>query len=339
MHWEDIFVAGVGVFLGEPYSAEEAVRNGEYDAIEFEANGIASATVSELAPPEMAVRAAKAAVTRSGIDSADFALVYNSALWFQGIDMWPTASYVARFTVGDHVPAYDLQQQCNGAMAGVELAAAQLAGRPQASAALLTTADRFALPAIDRWRSESGIVYGDGATALVLSNRPNFAKLLSTATCVDNSLEEVLRGGPFYAAPKSDAPLKITERIVSYMGGNGAIRDAAMRLAQTAKNAVTQALIDAKTDMDDVKKVIIPAGGRAKMEWQSHQLLGITEDKTSWEFGRLNGHLGAGDQFAALNNMLEEGELAAGDKVLLVGGGAGFTCTCAVIELVDNPRP
>jgi 3-oxoacyl-[acyl-carrier-protein] synthase-3 len=337
VRWEEIYVSGVGVHLGEPYSSEEAVRAGEYDSVEFEANGIASARVATLAPPEMAVRAAELAVARSKIDPADFALVYHSSLWFQGVDMWPTASYVARFAVGQHVPAYDLLQQCNGAMAALELAAAQLGARQEPAAALLTTADRFNLPSIDRWRSESGIVYGDGATALVLSNRPSFARLVSTATCVDNTLEEVLRGGDFYDSPKTSSPLRLTERIVSYMGGNGAIREAAARLAQTARAAVDQVLADAKTDFAGVRRIVIPAGGRAKMEWQVHQLLGIDEAKTSWEFGRRNGHLGAGDQFAGLDNLIAEGQVAPGDKVLLIGGGAGFSCTCAVIELIDQP--
>jgi 3-oxoacyl-[acyl-carrier-protein] synthase III len=73
------------------------------------------------------------------------------------------------------------------------------------------------------------------------------------------------------------------------------------------------------------------------MEWQVHQLLAIDEARTSWEFGRLNGHLGAGDQFAGLHDLLSRGELAPGDKVMLIGGGAGFSCTCAVIEIVDLP--
>jgi 3-oxoacyl-[acyl-carrier-protein] synthase-3 len=338
MRWEDIFVAGVGVHLGDPYSAEEAVATGQYDAVEFEANGITSARVSELAPPDMAVRAAEAAIKESAVDPGDFSLVVHSSLWFQGVDMWPTASYVARFTVGDQVPAIDLLQQCNGAMAALELAAGQLSTRTQPAAALLTTADRFNLPAIDRWRSESGIVYGDGGTALVLSNRPSFGRLVSTATVVDNSLEQVLRGGDFYDTPRGADTLRLTDRIASYMGGNGAIREAAMRLAQAARSAVDQALADAGTDFAGVRKVVIPAGGRAKMEWQVNQLLGIEEDMTSWEFGRQNGHLGAGDQFAGLDDLLSRDELAVGDKVLLIGGGAGFSCTCAVIEIVDQHR-
>ena len=111
-----------------------------------------------------------------------------------------------------------------------------------------------------------------------------------------------------------------------------------MRLAQTARASVDQALADAKTDFDGVRRVVIPASGRAKMEWQTSQLLGIDEAKTTWEFGRRNGHLGAGDQFAGLEDLLSRKEIEVGDKVMLIGGGAGFSCTCAVVEIVDEPR-
>jgi 3-oxoacyl-[acyl-carrier-protein] synthase-3 len=74
------------------------------------------------------------------------------------------------------------------------------------------------------------------------------------------------------------------------------------------------------------------------LEWQVPQLLGIPVERATWEFSRTVGHLGAGDQIAGFNDLLERGELAAGDRVLFVGGGSGFSCTCAVVEILDVPR-
>jgi len=336
MHWENTYVAGLGVDLPEPHSAEQAVRDGLYDAVEFEANGILSVLVGEDPAPVMAARAGTAALAASGRSADECALVLHASLWFQGVDMFPAASYVARFSVGERVPAYEVLQQCNGGMAALELAATQLSVRAEPSTALITTGDRFALPGIDRWRSEDGILYGDGATALLLANDRGFARLLSTATVCDNSLEQVVRGPDWYDSPGSKQ-LALGERIAAFPGGMGAVREAAGRLGATVRSSIDQALVDAKTEMSEIAHVVIPASGRAKLQWQLHQLIGIDEAKTSWEFGRLAGHIGAGDQFAGLHHAVRTGIVGVGDKVLLVGGGAGFTSTCAVVRVESAP--
>ncbi|MGW1290112.1 3-oxoacyl-[acyl-carrier-protein] synthase III C-terminal domain-containing protein [Streptomyces sp. NPDC002586] len=90
--------------------------------------------------------------------------------------------------------------------------------------------------------------------------------------------------------------------------------------------------------MESVARVVVPASGRSRMDWQVQTLFGIPLAKSSWDFARQAGHLGAGDQTAGFDHLVATGALRGGDKVLLVGGGSGFTCTCAVIELTDEPR-
>jgi 3-oxoacyl-[acyl-carrier-protein] synthase-3 len=338
MRWESTYVAGLGVWLPAPRAAEDAVKAGDYDPVEFEANGIVSALVADEPAPQMAVRAAEAAIADAARPVTDYVSVFHASLWFQGVDMWPAASYVARHAVSDRVPSYELLQQCNGGMAGLELAAIQLSTHQEPAAALITTGDRFAEPGVHRWRSEQGIIYGDGATALVLSNDSGFARLVSTATAVDNSLEQVVRGTEWHENPGS-RQLDLTTRIGSYPGGMTAVRQAAGRLAQTVRSAIDQALADAKAEIADIAYAVIPASGRTKMEWAAHQLIGIEEERTNWEFGRTAGHLGAGDQFAGLHNAVTTGLVGKGDKVLIVGGGAGFTCTCAVVEILSVGAP
>ncbi|WP_156755313.1 ketoacyl-ACP synthase III family protein [Actinokineospora pegani] len=336
MYWESTYIAGLGVDLPEPRSAAQAVADGHYDAVDHEANGIVSVLVGDDPAPVMAARAGAAALAAARRPADECALVLHASLWFQGVDMAPAASYVARNAVNDRVPAFEVLQQCNGGMGALELAATQLCARTAPTTALITTGDRFAAPGIDRWRSESGILYGDGATALLLSNDRGFARLLSTATTADNSLEQVVRGPDWHDAPGA-RPVAIGERIAAYPGGMRAVRAAATRLGATVRESVDQALIDGKTDISEIAHAVIPASGRAKLQWQLHQLIGVPEDRTSWSFGRVAGHLGAGDQFAGLHHALATGIVGVGDKVLLVGGGAGFTATCAVVEIVDTP--
>ncbi|GLF95632.1 ketoacyl-ACP synthase III family protein [Streptomyces yaizuensis] len=338
MRWESVYVAGTGAWLPEPYPARAAVEAGAYDPEQWEADGLVSVRVAGdgVAPPDMAVHAATTALKRSGVDPGDVRLLLHNYVWFQGQTMWPVASYVADHAVHWSVPAFEVKQECNAAVASLELAARHLRCESGAAAAVLTTADRFAEPLIDRWSAEAGLVYGDGGTALVLSNRGGFARVLSTATRADNRMEALARGAGPTPLP-TDEPYDHGARFAHYLrSGAGNIREATDRLVAMVKGVVDEALAEAGVEGPDLAWAVLPTGGRNKMERQAEQLLGVPGERTTWEFGSHAGHLGAGDQFAALNDLTERGVLAPGDRVLLLSAGPG-AASCAVLEITATP--
>lgn len=342
MHWENLFVSGVATWLPPVVATEDVVASSVLDPERSKLRGIESVTVAsgqeEDAPPKMAVRAAKEALRQGGTDPADVALVLHSSLWFQGIDMWPAASYIAHEAVGRQVPAFGLAQRCNGGMGSVELAASYLAaGTGAGHTALLTTGDRFAMPRVDRWNTVDVTMYGDGATALVLSSRRGFARVLATATAADNSLEVLARGNePFTAHPvEPSATADLGERTVSGATAAG-FPDLAHRYIDLLVDAKTRVLEDSGTSADDLAWAVIPVSRRGSGH-ELHHLLGVPDERTSWAYGRTTGHLGAGDQFAGLSHLTRTGRARPGDRVLLFGGGAGYTCTAAVVEILEPP--
>ncbi|MER5772443.1 ketoacyl-ACP synthase III family protein [Streptomyces sp. NPDC001985] len=337
MRWESVYVAGTGAWLPEPYPARAAVAAGHYDPEQFEADGLLSVRIAEesVSPPDMAVQAATTALKRSGLDPDSVALLLHNYVWFQGQTMWPVASYIADHAVRSGVPAFEVRQECNAAVASVDLAARHLTAESGAAAAVLTTADRFGAPLIDRWRAEPGLVYADGGTALVLSNRTGFARLLSTATRADNRMEALARGSGPTPLPTGE-PYDHAARFVHYLRAHGNIREATDRLVAMVGGAVDDALAESGTERSRLARVVIPTGGRSKTRWQAEELLGVDEERTTWEFGRRTGHLGAGDQFAALNDLTERGLLAPGDRVLVLSAGPG-TASCAVLEITTAP--
>ncbi|MEV4258715.1 3-oxoacyl-ACP synthase, partial [Spirillospora sp. NPDC049652] len=198
MRCDGLFLAGLAHCLPSPVDVAEAVADGRYAPSDLAADEYASITVAtDQAPPEMAVAAARSALRRAGLPPSEVALLLHASAWFQGIDYWPAASYVHREVLGDagrYAPALDVQQMCAGALGAVELAASYLAADPSRVSALVTTADRFDGPGFDRWRADlPGLVYGDGAAAVVLG-RAGFARLLSVSTVVDTALEGLYRG-------------------------------------------------------------------------------------------------------------------------------------------------
>ncbi|MDJ0360819.1 ketoacyl-ACP synthase III family protein [Rhodococcus sp. H29-C3] len=326
----DTYITGTGHWLPESVTSQWAVEAGLYSQEDRDADGFIGACIEkELAPPQMAVNAARDAIDNAGIAPTDISVVFHSSIWFQGVDMWPSASYVAAHAAHSGARAFDLQQQCNVGLGGMELAS-QLLTAMEGGNILMTTADRFGGDRIDRWKTENGVVYGDGAGAIVLSRNPGAFRILSTFTQAENDLEKVVRGPEFRENPEAGI-IDITSRFTHFIG-TGGMREAAGRLVSAVKNSVAGALEDADCEIGEMAHVVIPAVGRTKLDWQLQELIPVDLDRTNWSFASTTGHLGSGDQFVGLSALQAAGTLSDGDKVLLVGGGAGFTCTSVVLK-------
>ena len=61
----------------------------------------------------------------------------------------------------------------------------------------------------------------------------------------------------------------------------------------------------------------------------------IDPGRTTWDWSRTIGHLGAADQFAGLDHLRRSGKLAVGDLVVLMSVGAGYSWGCAVLDVLS----
>ncbi|HEY1325041.1 MAG TPA: ketoacyl-ACP synthase III family protein [Streptosporangiaceae bacterium] len=341
MHLDDLFIAGLGSWLPPAVDVAEAVADGRYDPADHAANEYLSITVAgDEAPPDMAVRAGRQALARSGVPPHDIALLLHASLWYQGVDFWPAASYIHHRVVGEapHGPAMDVHQMSNGSMAALELAASYLAADPGRRAALVTSADRLALPGFDRWRSDlRGIVYGDGAGAVVLA-RSGFARLRSVVSVSDSTLEGMYRGRQAFGAVPGHAGQPVDNRTRRADFAATADTEAlGRRILSGVTEAVERALADADSKLADIGWAVFPNLGADTLRRSYLQPLGLDLAATAWEWGRHTGHVGAADQIIGLANVAGSGRVAPGDRALLVGIGAGFSWTCAVVEFVSRP--
>ncbi|MGH3714739.1 MAG: ketoacyl-ACP synthase III family protein, partial [Micromonosporaceae bacterium] len=338
MRYEELYVAGTGTWFPPAVDAAEAVTRGWYDPGAAERHDYRSVTVADEPGADLAVRAIRTAVARSGHSPDEIALLLYATANYQGIDAWNVASYVQRGALTSRAFAVELRQLSNGGMAGFELAAGYLLADPSRRAAVLATGDRFALPGFDRWRADSGVVWGDAGTAVVVSRKPGPARVLSVASVSEPELEEMFRGDArFHPSPApEEMPVDLERRQREFF----ARADAAQirsRLADGLGEAAYQALADADTTVDELAQVVIPTLGRQLLERHYLRPLKLDLSRTTWEFARTVGHLGAGDQFAGLDWLLTTGQLRPGDLLLLVGLGAGYVWTCAVLEMCAPP--
>jgi 3-oxoacyl-[acyl-carrier-protein] synthase-3 len=321
-------------------SAAEALEAKLCEPRTVEVTGAAAVTVAtgRDSPPEMAARAARVALARAGCGPAEVDLILHAHLYHQGNELWAAASYIQRVALGNSCPAIEVRQVSNGGMAALELATAYLRGRGGDETALLTAADRFSLPGFDRWRTDPGTVYADGGAAMVVSTRPGFARLRSLVQVTDPALEGMHRAGDaFGVAPVHPVvPLDLGghKRTFAAQAGQSFI---IARVAAGQREALTRALEDAKVDLSEIDWFVLPHFGRRRLEAGYVRPFGIDLDRSTWPWSRQVGHLGPGDQFAGLAHLAESGDLVAGQHCLLAGVGAGFTWSCAVVEILEEP--
>lgn len=340
MRCDGLFVAGLARHLPGTLEVSGAVAEGRYDPEEQAANDYASVTVAlGQAPPRMAVHAGRLALERSGVRAGEVSLLLHAAAWFQGLDFWPAASYVHRELLAGNrrAPALDVAQMCGGALGAVELAASHLMAVPSRRAALVTTADRFESPEFDRWHGDvAGIVYGDGAAAVVLA-REGFARLLAVGTVVDTGLEAMYRGAEeFGVAPGRMVDIRARRR--AFMAGMEGAAGVADRTTAGLGEAMELALEESGLKLADIARFVFPNVGLTTLRTRYLEPFGLEVAATAWEWGRRTGHVGAADQLTGLAEFVETGVVGVGEHVMLVGIGAGFSWTCAVVEMTSGPE-
>jgi 3-oxoacyl-[acyl-carrier-protein] synthase-3 len=339
VRYANLHVAGVGSSLPPRLSIEDAEKAGLCKRQALWRTEFISVCVSEReSGPELAATAAVSALAQAGCAPAEVDLVLHADAYYQGHDMWSPASYVQRVALGNRCPAIEVRQMSNGGMAALDLAAGYLTADPARRAALVTTGDRFCRPGFDRWRSDLGTVYADGGTALVLSNQGGFARLHSLVTIGDASLEQMARGDTaFHPAPPVDEwPVDVDVRRRAFVAASG-LDSVLDRIDSGQREAIKRVSSEAEVDLADIDWFVLPNLGRSRLNEHFLHKFPIEPERTTWAWGRRVGHLGAGDQIAGLGYLADSGLVRTGQRIMLAGVGAGFSWSCAVLEITGTP--
>jgi 3-oxoacyl-[acyl-carrier-protein] synthase III len=335
-----IGIAAATVWLPETVqTTAEAISLGKLEPDEVAGTGVRQVPVSaDVSAPDLAVRAGVQALREAAIPACRLNLLVHAWIYHQGHDFWSPAHYVAdRLGAGEALPI-GLNQMCNGGAAGLLTAVTRVLAELDPVETLVTTADRFTSPGFDRWQSDYAVAYGDGATAAVVHRcvpGRDQLDLLSLATMAAPALENMHRGDDaFSPAPRwhsSQIDVRRTKKAFLAAGGTDLFRETAQG---KVRQVLTRALAEAGVAADDprLRLVLLPRLGPNTLELM---YLPVIEDMVKAEalaLGEDTGHLGAGDFLANLAELTMPGRLDAGDLALVVGGGGGFSWTCAVVQ-------
>lgn len=296
------------------------------------------AASAQLAAPEMAVLAARDALKESGVEPGGIGYLVHAYLYYQGFDIWSPAHYIAHQAGAVGALPFNVQQTCNAGALALDLAARWLSTTPDANAALVTAADRFAGPGFDRWGSDDEAVYGDSGTAVVLGRRGggnDLLDLLALEMAADPSFETQLRGDDEFGP----APLSHSTP-VSLIRPNNVFR-ASSQAAQLGKSgveklyaAVQRSLAKAAVAPEDVRCVAIPRLTRHMRENVFKPGVGLLLGRQPEYLENETGCLGPAEYLANLADMAPALDL--GDVGMLIQGGGGFTFSCTIVRRSAN---
>jgi 3-oxoacyl-[acyl-carrier-protein] synthase-3 len=317
-----------------------AVRRGLYDASLRRRGGQLAVSVAGDTPaPDLAVAAARRALAEAAHRPADFGALLHANVHPQGPDGWSAQHYVNHRTIDRPVTSVEVRNGCVGFFSGLRLAISHLRVVPTHDAVLLTCADNFSTPAVDRWRASRLFVLADAGGAVVVSRRHGFARVLSLTAIAEPALEGRHRAGEPLFPPgiTNGGTLNFQERTTRYhqaLAGGVGVPDAVPDLlVRTVDSALEQAGISS----DDVARVVHDGYTVDALHVLYLDPMGIGADRAIWDFTRHTGHAGPADQIRGLEHVWRDGQVGVGDKVLMVGDAPGMEAACCVLEICATP--
>lgn len=304
------------------------------------------AVAGAVSAPDLALSAARKALAAAQLPGNCLSLLIYADVWHQGPDGWMPHSYLQRHLDAQDATAFEMKAGCTGALAALDVAAAFLrAAHDPGAHALIVTSDNFGTKLVDRWCMGpfQGAV-GDGACAVLLARRPGVARVLATSSTTFADFEEVHRGDePLFPPSATEGRyLDFGSRAREFerrSASHGRWLDLLIEHTARMRGVVDDVLAEADLARDDIARVLLPSMP-LELTRDYAGAIGFPIERTSHDYVSSIGHLGASDQFLALEHDIGAGLLRPGDRVLLTGSSPGVTYRAAVLEIESqSPRP
>lgn len=272
---------------------------------------------------DLGARAALRALQKAGVTAEQIDLIVVATIT---PDMpFPSTAALIQQKIGAHrAAAFDLEAACAGFIYALEVAQQFIMSRTY-DTVLVIGAEK--LSSIVDWRDRNTcVLFGDGAGAAVLQNRPNAHGLLTAVMGADGRKSDLL----FMAGGGSRCP-------ASAESVNGRMHYLRMEGKETFKSAVQamltaaqEALRRCEIDISRIK-LVIPHQANRRIIDAVGERLGARTDQLFVNVHKY-GNTSAASVAIALDEAVQSGQVQRGDLLLLVVFGAGLTWGAAVIE-------
>lgn len=275
------------------------------------------------ATSDLAVMAAQRALAAAGITADQVELIIVATIT---PDMqFPSTACLVQHRLGAHrAAAFDLEAACSGFVYALDVASHFVASHTY-NTVLVIGAEKMS-SVVDWTDRNTCVLFGDGAGAAVLQNRPNAHGLLTTCLGSDGgkaSLLELPGGGS--ACPASVD--SVTKRLhFLRMDGKETFKNAVNAMVAATHEALNRCGVTVAE-----VKCIIPHQANHRIMSAVAERIGAREDQLFVNVDRY-GNTSAASVAIALDEAVSQGRIVRGDLVLMVVFGAGLTWGAALIE-------
>ena len=272
---------------------------------------------------DLAAQAALRAMQRAGVTAEQIDLIIVATIT---PDMpFPSTACLVQRKIGAHrAAAFDLEAACSGFIYGLEVAQQFIMSRTY-DTILVIGAEK--LSSIVDWKDRNTcVLFGDGAGAAVLQNRPNAHGLLTAVMGADGRKANLL----FMAGGGSRCPAT-AESVASgmhYLRMEG--RETFKNAVQAMQTAAEEALRRCEIDISRIK-CIIPHQANRRIIDAVVDRLGAKPEQLFVNLHKY-GNTSAASVAIALDEAVASGRILRGDLILMVVFGAGLTWGAAVVE-------
>ena len=272
---------------------------------------------------DLATKAAECAMKNAGVTADQIDLIIVATIT---PDMpFPSTACLVQQKIGAHrAAAFDMEAACSGFIYAIEIAQQFIMSRTY-NTVLVIAADK--LSSIVDWEDRNTcVLFGDGAGAAILQNRPNSHGLLTAVMGADGRKADLL----FMAGGGSRCPatMESVNGRMHYLRMEG--KETFKNAVQAMQNAAEEALRRCEVDIKQVKCVIPHQANRRIIDAVGERL-GATPEQLFVNLHRYGNTSGASVGIA-LHEAVSSGMVKHGDLVLLVVFGAGLTWGAALIE-------
>lgn len=277
-----------------------------------------------IATSDLAVEAAKRAITDAGFKPKDIPLIIVATI--TGDYQFPSTACLVQHKLGiKDAVAFDIGAACSGFIYGLEIAR-QFITTGKYDKALIIGAEK--LSSIIDWEDRNVcVLLGDGAGACVLGGVNEGAGILGNYMSVDGGCGDLLNvpaGGS--AMP---ATYDTIDKHLHFMKMKG--REVFKEAVTVMSRSGLEVLKQCNLGIDDID-CIIPHQANIRIIEAIAKRLKISMGKVYTNLDRY-GNMSAASIPVALDEAIKNGTIKKGQKVLLVAFGAGFTWGSTVIQV------
>src|SRR5882724_527485 len=272
---------------------------------------------------DLATQAARKAMTNAGITAAQIDLIIIATIT-PDMPFPSTACLVQRKIGASRAAAFDIEAACSGFIFGLEIAQQFIMSRTY-DTVLVVGAEK--LSSIVDWTDRNTcVLFGDGAGAAILQNRPAAHGLLTAVMGSDGQKSDLLfmPGG----GSRCPATAESVSSRMHYLRMEG--KETFKNAVQAMQTAAEEALRRCEIDISRIK-CIIPHQANRRIIDAVGERLGAKPEQLFVNVHKF-GNTSAASVGIALDEAVSTGCVQRGDLILLVVFGAGLTWGAAVIE-------